>query len=735
VNVAPALRPPRGLGGLAANLALSAATIVILLGVAEGVCRVFDGEPPARPVADYITTWNDGEFYTVKSAATGWPPWEDYNRDGMRDREHAVEKRPGVRRVMVLGDSVTLGYGLRPEEAYPQVLQDLLDAHGLSAEVFNVAFSGWSTRQERIAYERIGRRYRPDDVIVAVCLNDIPEIHNNLSRPPRLVRALYLHSALVRRVVGARRREIHDVEELLTAWESPSVDAAFATFFAELRRLRADVEKDGAQLAVVVLPFRMQLEERAPAPVAQERVATFCAAEKVPFLDLLPHLRPLGESGFLDYDHLSAAGARRVAEVIASSGLLGESDGEGGAGRATAAGPRANAVPLSAMQWIERLDDADAKTRAAAARALGNAAGDAAAAVPALARRLRDPDPSVRAASAWALGRFGLDAAPAVPELTATLEDAHPPARAGAAHALGAIGPAARSAVGALVPRLADQAEEVRWRAEDALARIGPDPDSLPSLIRLLANSSGPGRAGAASVVGRMGAGARPAVPALMAALTDLRTDVRWKSAWALGRIGPDARAAVPGLIALARDPDVGWHAIDALGGIGAEARAAVPVLRSALADPSGTVRWRAASALGRIGPEAAAAGPDLLRGLRDPVDNVRLAAVQAIGRVEMDASAAPALAEALSRDADSRVRAAAAMTLRHLSGAAERTRDVLVSATRDRDPLVRACAVRALARVSASPSVVAALAHALQDPDPGVRAEAARAVQPRARD
>src|SRR5262245_6817134 len=194
---------------LAANLALSAASITFALGLAEGMCRLFDHEPPPRPVASYITVWNDGEFYTVKSAATGWPPWEDYNRDGMRDREHAVDKRAGLWRVMVLGDSVTLGYGLRPEQAFPQVLQDLLDARGRAAEVFNVAFSGWSTRQERIAYERIGRKYHPDDVLVAVCLNDIPEIHNNLTRPPGWVRALYARSALVRRLVGARRREIH----------------------------------------------------------------------------------------------------------------------------------------------------------------------------------------------------------------------------------------------------------------------------------------------------------------------------------------------------------------------------------------------------------------------------------------------------------------------------------------------------------------------------------------------
>jgi HEAT repeat protein/lysophospholipase L1-like esterase len=708
--------------------------VVVTLGSLEGVCRLFDHEGPARPVASYITVWDDGEFYTVKSAATGWPPWEDYNHDGMRDREHALERRPGLRRVMVLGDSVTLGYGLRPEEAFPQVLQDLLDARGLSAEVFNVAFSGWSTRQERIAYERIGRKYRPDDVVVAVCLNDIPEIHNNLARPPRLLRDLYAHSALVRRLVGARRREIHDVEELLSAPDSPSVREAYDRFFGELRQLRAEVEADGGRLAVAVLPFRMQLEEvprpGESAPAAQARIGAFCAAEKLPFLDLLPYLRAMGTGAFLDYDHLSASGARRVAEVLAESAALEPARGSGGAGGPAAPVETGGGTALPTAALIERLRDHDGSVRAAAARALGNAGAGGASAIPALAAALTDMDPRVRAAAAWALGGFGPAAAGARLRIAAALADRDAPVRAGAAHALGAIGAAARAEAAALVPRLADPSEAVRWRAEDALARIAPDPAAtLPLLRPLLADPSGAGRAGAAAVTARMGPAGRAAVPELVAALADSRAEVRWKSAWALGEIGPEARAAVPSLIALVPDPDAGWHAIDALGAIGAEARAAVPALRSALADPRGNVRWRAALALGQMGPVAGAAGPELRALMDDPADNVRLAAVRAIARTSVDASAAaPALARALARDTDSRVRAAAALGLGHLQGAGDQARDALIAGARDPDAIVRASAVRSLARLPPSEAGAAALARARQDPDAGVRAEAGAA-------
>src|SRR5262249_21637739 len=150
-------------------------------------------------------------------AATGWPPWEDYNRDGLRDREHSVEKPPGVRRVGCLGDSVTPRYGIRPQEARPPGLQGLPAARGPRGGGLNAALGGWSTRQELIAYRRLARKYRPDQVLLGVCLNDIPEMENNLARPPRLVQSLYRRSALVRTVVGAERREIGSVEELFRA--------------------------------------------------------------------------------------------------------------------------------------------------------------------------------------------------------------------------------------------------------------------------------------------------------------------------------------------------------------------------------------------------------------------------------------------------------------------------------------------------------------------------------------
>ena len=63
----------RRLPPLVQNLLLSAATVIVVGGAAEALCRLLERDRPAPPpVAEYITDWGGSEFATLKSAATGW---------------------------------------------------------------------------------------------------------------------------------------------------------------------------------------------------------------------------------------------------------------------------------------------------------------------------------------------------------------------------------------------------------------------------------------------------------------------------------------------------------------------------------------------------------------------------------------------------------------------------------------------------------------------------------------
>lgn len=60
---------------------------------------------------------------------------------------HALAQDAGgvKKRIVVLGDSITAGYGLQREEAYPALLQKKIDEAGLAYEVVNAGVSGDTT--------------------------------------------------------------------------------------------------------------------------------------------------------------------------------------------------------------------------------------------------------------------------------------------------------------------------------------------------------------------------------------------------------------------------------------------------------------------------------------------------------------------------------------------------------------------------------------------------------------
>ena len=164
------------------KLALSLVSLLVGLLGAELLLRVTGAAPE-------VSIIRKGRFQLSANPKIGYEPvpsvhyegadlsFYDYqgasNSLGYRDTEHAVAKPPGTYRILVLGDSVTAGLRIdRTEDTFPAVLQTLLRAQGVNAEVLSFGVSGYNTQQEVETLRDKGLRYRPDLVLLAYVLND-----------------------------------------------------------------------------------------------------------------------------------------------------------------------------------------------------------------------------------------------------------------------------------------------------------------------------------------------------------------------------------------------------------------------------------------------------------------------------------------------------------------------------------------------------------------------------------
>lgn len=97
------------------------------------------------------------------------------NSKGLRDREYPYEKPAGTRRILVLGDSYTWGYGVSDRDLYTEVLERDLNQGGLGWEVLNAGVSGWGTDQEYLYFRDEGLKYSADVVVLMFFFNDLSE--------------------------------------------------------------------------------------------------------------------------------------------------------------------------------------------------------------------------------------------------------------------------------------------------------------------------------------------------------------------------------------------------------------------------------------------------------------------------------------------------------------------------------------------------------------------------------
>jgi hypothetical protein len=155
-----------------------AAALALSFGARVGAVRTLELAPGIAPIEIrkryglFISSDNPALPYTLKPGA------RDISSYGIRDREYTLDKPPGTRRIVVLGDSVGFGLcqgrgkAIARDLLFSERVEHDLNVAGHPVEVINLAISGYNTVQEVALFEEKGLALSPDLVLVAYVLND-----------------------------------------------------------------------------------------------------------------------------------------------------------------------------------------------------------------------------------------------------------------------------------------------------------------------------------------------------------------------------------------------------------------------------------------------------------------------------------------------------------------------------------------------------------------------------------
>lgn len=283
------------------------ATLLVMVVSVEVVLRLigYGGAPESiignmMIVDDPVLDWR----YVPTSRFQQGKVVNQYNRIGFRGEDHSIEKPSGITRIVVLGDSVTEGYGVEWHDVFASTVQANL---GAGYEVVSLGMGGLNTPQEVHILEKVGLRYSPDYVVVNFVLNDCDffssakagakhaednqskiallgiRINPAIKRTLKSSALLYLVNERIADLWGRLKgEEPHDYYEEL--WRNEKNRAKVATAFVKLRMMSRD---HGFKVIVLVWPLVIDYGDYKFRSI-HEWIIGQAAANEFAAIDLLP---------------------------------------------------------------------------------------------------------------------------------------------------------------------------------------------------------------------------------------------------------------------------------------------------------------------------------------------------------------------------------------------------------------------------------------------------------------
>lgn len=334
---------------LSKKLLLSLASLVIFLGGSELILRLAGYGPSSDRLQwlshedlHYIPAPSQDTFFGKDDPETGEKRLPIHiNQYSQRGPEYPLVKEEREFRIIGLGDSLTFGKGVRDEETYLAVLQEIYEKNPSAAgkvRIVNAAVNGYATIHYLRWMETQVDRYDPDLVLVGCYVgNDmvIPmkgqsafiPIKNELRKfaTCHFVYSLYKDFLWKYLEAASDDQPVEEMEKRLSIYAGVIEDNLTSAekirlwehSLEHIKSIAEIARSRKVDLAVLLIPPPVMALQEKEFPLydwLQQQVESM----DIPTITLLDELRPLGREAWLPHDlgHLSPAGQQRVAQRL-----------------------------------------------------------------------------------------------------------------------------------------------------------------------------------------------------------------------------------------------------------------------------------------------------------------------------------------------------------------------------------------------------------------------------------
>lgn len=293
---------------------------LLLIGLLEGIAYVWE-----RSQANSLYAWElvasrrldllphpePGAGYTLMKPGSHYE-WQGIavhiNSHGLRGFEATYAKPSGTFRILNLGDSVAMGWGVREEESYGRRLEKLLNeqaANNRRYEVISAGVPGWNQENELAYLQAEGLKYAPDLILLGLTTSNDIYGQSALSQRQRPAHIEWLRSNtyfwpfltiqlrwLEARAKGQERIDvINPPTEPAKYFPLDPAASQWAVIWNRLLAMHRLAKENHVHFVLVLFPLEFQVVDESYSTLPQYLLTEKATEAGIPVLDLLPAFR------------------------------------------------------------------------------------------------------------------------------------------------------------------------------------------------------------------------------------------------------------------------------------------------------------------------------------------------------------------------------------------------------------------------------------------------------------